>query len=276
MRLTLLILAMLAYFGPKDLCVAKTISFYEIKSGVGMYRDVQLPINSYGLNEGEVVRADGSSASKDNGEHIGAPIEGSFTLRWFTDRYSVDGHLRYITLKHLLGEDDASTASYSRISFSLKPAYKYKINNLLLRGGFGLSYNSSRFLNVSSGHAINAVMFGPFVQFGSLDFFRLEAEASFAPNPEFNYLRSIFDFDAIARTESKQSIYKIEGAKSIGNSLVGLIGYELDQVSVTVRDIFSYEELGLQLSPYQDSSNNYILNTHTFTLGVRKVFDLVL
>jgi hypothetical protein len=180
---------------------AKSISFYELQAGVATFKDVQLPY--WGEFFGDpTTRADGSSIQEDNGSHVGFPIKGSATYRWHQGLYGVDGVANFMFVKHLIGDEQSSFASFQNASLSVRPFYKFRLLSYSTKAGGILKLNRNDYLNVSSGHTLTGVMAGSFIQAGSLRKVRLEGEFLYDVFPSFSFRKSgnYFDLDELANT----------------------------------------------------------------------------
>lgn len=272
-RLTTKALLIFLLAGASSLANAAEVSFFELKSGAGFFRDLQLPRWDL-ISEDINVRADGSTVSKDNGNHFGFPVEASYTYRYSEKLWSVDASARMTLIKHVLGDEETSAASFQRINLSARPSYKGRYLGIPYRVGGYISLNRNDYLNVSSGHTLTSLLAGPMLEAGSLKNLRVEGTYLYSLNPTFSYRNSgeYFNLKSLEGSASSHQIIKLEGSRYLGRKLIGVASYELDYAAVNVKDVGEYVNFGLVVDPYQEPERDYELETHIITIGVRKIF----
>ena len=251
----------------------KGVGFYEIQTGWGSFKDLQLPYFGDEFNAPGPYRADGVSISTDSGTHYGFPIDLNITYRWFEANYGVDLSLGVMFLKHLYGDEEATFSSFQSSNVTIKPFSKGYFLKVPRRIGGVIQYKRNDYFNVGSGHSISGLMVGGFLQVGSLKKIRVEVQATKNVSSEFSYSSgSYFDSPKFDGQESRQHNIKFGLSKHLGSRIIGLVNFEMDSVDVKINDINSYEKFGFVISPYQPTSKSYNLDSQILSFGLRKLF----
>lgn len=264
-----------AFICNTKLTFAETATIFEIRTGVGSFRDIQLPIWGDEFDYGDgLLRADGTVTKLDNGFHIGVPLQGGVTRKWLSGQKSLELSLIYTTLSHLAGDAELSASSYQKISLDVTPSIFLKTSGIPFFLGLKTSYVRSDYSNLTSAHAVTGLLTGPKIRFGKLDRLHVECDFLYDLVPSFHYRKStaFFALEKMPEAEVRHQMIDLTISKSFKEAIVTELGLQHSSMNVFIPNLSSYSLFGLAVSPLSRRSKSYVLNTNILFLGIKKIF----
>lgn len=245
----------------------------EVGSGVGSFKDLQVPINHKAD-----TRADGRPIGEENVSHLGFPL--FLSLDWHlkpsqtSSWHWIPVGLDIARMSAMTGGDETLSASYGRLSLGTSVYYFAPLNGngsaIAILGG-KMEGRRSSFGNVSTAHYIQSTVFA-----GSLGMawrrFKILGTAGVAPSAEFGYSDDlIMGGHKISSSSAELNEYGIDMSWALTDQVSFNFGYSVENIHATIGDIREYGQFSLGVDD-QPGSRDYILSTSMAKFTIRKLF----
>lgn len=237
-------------------------------SGVGVFKDIQVPVNEYAQHRG-----DGSEPKEEFLDHVGFPLFVGLDVsddfgNWRT-KYGFD--LMSITSSG--GESQIQTSSYSRVNLGSGLDYIYGAGAYKTHIGTRLNLRRSSFENLSNGHHINAAYTGISAGILKEGSFSVEAFAAAAPVSEFRFHSgNSVNGNKFESATSKVAEFGLLTSFNIYRNAWFDLGAEQERAVVTIDDVSEYDGFGLGVTPTLQPNRVYDFATTVLRVGFHKNF----
>jgi len=245
----------------------------EAASGFGRFQDIQVP-----FDRDAGFRIDGTASSEENIDHLGIPLSAGILGEWRghetpVGRLDFGLNLQMTRMESTTGTPDTRAASYSRVDLGgfARSTFNVADQDLFARLGTGL--RRSAFMNVSTGHFIDAAMLYGSVGIKNQGTAEIELSAGISPFARFGYDEG----KGFATEAMKNSTARIV---ELGTR-VSLIVFqrtwldtavEHEQSTITLADIGAYESFGLSAEGIAKRQRTWTMQTTIAKIGLRREF----
>jgi len=240
-------------------------------TGVGVFQDIQVPIN-----DEAGVRGDGTEIGQENADHMGIPLSAGLELRYHPNQSWIISVLGFdaLQMRAASGPSETEEASYSRLDLGSNVRYFFPLGRtgLIAQTGLRAGARRSSFNNVSTSHFIDAALVGGSFGIGrngtSFDVF-----GQVAPIATFGYS----DNGILGGQQLKSSSATLSEVGShfdypLRRGVWLDLAAEREMAHVTIGDVSQYNAFGLNVLDAANPSRTYNLTTTLARIGLRKEF----
>lgn len=236
-------------------------------SGLGVYRDIQVPIN-----RDYEMRADGRKIGEENAEHLSYILGGTISPSWRGKQWRVKPlELGMMRMTPMAGPSDTLNSAYTRFDLRTQVEWgtSFGKQRVTLDGTVG--WRRSEFNNGSDSHFVAAfpVGLGAKVAFPA---WSIRAYGHTALGSQFGYSQALlFGGSEVLGSKAELMDYGCMGEFRITPLAWLLVGAEMESIRIQIPNVKAYEPFGLTVQDPR-KSRDYIQATSSLTLGVRKLF----
>jgi hypothetical protein len=240
----------------------------SVQVGAGVYQDIQLPSDQW-----TNVRADGSAPTVEQVNHYGLPVRLELGKIFTQGQWVFATALSYLRIDALIEPQGSSESSYSQAQAGLFSRYRFTTGNFLQEGSFGGEFRRIAFMNISTGHLVDAMLPTGSWTVSSGDRWSLQAQGA-------KSVLGIVRYDTGKGVQhgeikgSSASVAEVSMAirRRISKDVWLNLGVMEEDTIVDIQDINRYDQFNLTVARRDDTSRHYELNTQTVTIGFDKNF----
>ena len=252
-----------AAYQPQAIEVSTTLTL-----GIGSFQDVQVPMDS---DSG--WRVDGTSAPGSGETHVGVPVTAAFGLTVNRALSRITFGLDLTRMESATGTTEARAASWSRIDLSTGWTRNFVFLDQDVDAGVRAGLRRSSWMNVSTGHFMDALLTRAFVGIGTLSDARIEFFAAAAPVARFGYNKGeAFAGGALTGATART----FEGGASLSMRVFAATwlegSVETDRTNIQIKDLTAYNAFGLNVAEWDNDSKSFALQTTMLRVGLRRAF----
>jgi hypothetical protein len=237
-------------------------------SGVGVFKDIQVPINDFAQ-----TRGDGAMPAEEFQNHMGFPLFVGLKYKNVLGNWRPKVGAELLSISAASGPPATQSSSYTR--FNLGTGIDYLFNLGSLKSHIGLQVNARRssFDNLSNGHHINAAYVGLNVGIIKRRSFKVSSFAAVAPVSELRFHKgNNVAGNKFASGSSNVSEMGFMTSLNISKHAWFDIGYEQEKALLKIEDVSDYNGFGLGVTPTAQSNRVYSFTTDILRLGFHKNF----
>ena len=240
----------------------------EISSGLSSFPDVQVPIDY--ADYSAPVRADGTKAGTENATHRGFPL--SVAARYTAIQaksWMLHTFATFTTVPAAMGPPDTLNASYLTIAAGIGPSVALFASRFEL--GLLASVHRTAYMNVSTGHALDALLFEPRLSWRPSQRLVFSGFMATSALSRFSYLNGQgFLGQSLANATADLDILGVSTRYALTSVADLILGIETERAAVTVPNVIAYRNTGLRLTFPRQESLNLTLETQVIKLGCSK------
>jgi len=245
----------------------------EAASGVGSFQDIQVP-----FDRDAGFRIDGTASSEENVDHVGIPLSAGLIAEWrghssSLGRLDFGLDLHMTRMESTTGTPDTRSASYSRVDLGGFTRSTFTVADQDLFALVGTGIRRSAFMNVSTGHYIDAAMLHGSVGIKNEGAAEIELAAGISPFARFGYDEG----KGFATSTMKNSTARIAEISARLSLIVFAktwldTGIEHERSTITLSDIGAYESFGLSAAGITRRDRAWTMQTTIAKIGLRREF----
>jgi hypothetical protein len=255
--------------------VSKTVTapaprafLFRAGSGVGVFQDVQVPVN-----EEANLRSDGKLIEEESANHFGFPVWAGIGYAARRGNLSADLlSFEALQMRATTGPAATQSASYTRVALGSSVRWSFPLFSGKGSAGMRAGLRRSGFNNVSSAHYAESLLVG-----GGFGFigsgWSTDLSGSISPVSRFGYSEDNF-LGGQAFKKSKSTVSDVAWTTSfLVYPRVWLeTGIEREAVAATIDDVSEYDAFGLTVGATAAPTRSLSLSTTMARLGIRKEF----
>ncbi len=241
----------------------------RVGSGLGVFQDVQVPINN-----DTNVRGDGKAAQQENQDHVGLPLLAGIGMVRRAGAMTYDFGVDAMFMRATTGPAETQSSTYSRVELGGGAELEFPLFGLMGNAGAGAGIRRSVFANVSNGHYLQSALIKGAIGVASArsDGWRLDGTFNYAPVARFGYYAgTMFGGDPFKNSKASLMEIGLETKIHLRDELWLELGFTREVAKVTIDDTTEYGGFGLAVSPERET-RAYDLVTTVARVGVAKKF----
>ena len=236
-------------------------------SGLGSFRDIQIPINRY-----FDMRADGRRIGAENEAHMGLVLGGQVGPIWQLRNIKLRPFsVSLVRMTAISGPSETLNSSYNRLTLDSKMEWVVSLGRPSLTIEFGAGFRRSEFSNTSSGHYVASIPVGFGLGFG-FPHWLIKGFGHYGLQNQVGYSESLFfGGGALKGATADLTDFGIMGEVRLTSAAWLELGIEQESARIQIPNVKTYEEFGFEIEDPK-RKRDYNMTTSSLTVGVRKTF----